>query len=454
MTKVSQKIHDLIDGDLVLDSTKLQNVMIKFEREIKKGLKKATHDESEVKCFVTYVTKLPQGSEIGKFLALDLGGTNFRVLLIILKGEEDYEFKSKIYAIPQGIMLGSGTELFDHIAFCLAEFVREQKVQDEVLPLGFTFSFPCQQNGLTKGLLIKWTKGFNCSDVVNKNVVELLEDAIRKRNDIKILVCAILNDTTGTLMSCAWKYNNCKIGVIIGTGSNACYMEKSCKAEFFDTDDKIRDENVIINTEFGAFGEKGSLDEIRTVYDKHVDENSINAGNQLFEKMISGMYMGELVRLVVVRLAEEKLLFNGKVSEKLNTKYHFYTKYVSEIEADDENVFTMAREVLNELDIHDATDEDCRIVRYCCELISRRAAQLVSSALAVLMLRIGDPNITIGVDGSVYRFHPKFHDLMTETIKKIVPSNYNFKFVLSEDGSGRGAALVAAVASKDLIDKK
>lgn len=92
-------------------------------------------------------------------------------------------------------------------------------------------------------------------------------------------------------MSCAWKYNDCKIGVIIGTGTNACYMEKSCKAEFFETDDKIRDENVIINTEFGAFGEKGSLNEIRTVYDKDVDENSINAGNQLFEKMISGKFI-------------------------------------------------------------------------------------------------------------------------------------------------------------------
>lgn len=34
--------------------------------------------------------------------------------------------------------------------------------------------------------------------------------------DIEIDVCAILNDTTGTLMSCAWKKHNCKIGLIIG----------------------------------------------------------------------------------------------------------------------------------------------------------------------------------------------------------------------------------------------
>lgn len=52
--------------------------------------------------------------EKGKFLALDLGGTNFRVLLIELSGEH-FEMKSKIFAIPQHIMLGSGEQLFDHI---------------------------------------------------------------------------------------------------------------------------------------------------------------------------------------------------------------------------------------------------------------------------------------------------------------------------------------------------
>lgn len=51
----------------------------------------------------------------------------------------------------------------------------------ERLPLGFTFSFPLQQLGLTKGLLVKWTKGFNCSDVVGKDVVQLLKDAIARR---------------------------------------------------------------------------------------------------------------------------------------------------------------------------------------------------------------------------------------------------------------------------------
>lgn len=63
-------------------------------------------------------------TERGKFLALDLGGTNFRVLIIHLKGENEFTMQSKIYAIPQNIMLGSGIQLFDHIAECLSNFMK------------------------------------------------------------------------------------------------------------------------------------------------------------------------------------------------------------------------------------------------------------------------------------------------------------------------------------------
>lgn len=120
-------------------------------------------------------------TEKGHFLALDLGGTNFRVLLITLDGMS-FDMKSKIYAIPQSLMLGTGTQLFDHIAQCLALFVKDLNLQEEVLPLGFTFSFPLSQHGLTKGYLVRWTKGFNCSGVIAEDVVALLEEAIRKRN--------------------------------------------------------------------------------------------------------------------------------------------------------------------------------------------------------------------------------------------------------------------------------
>lgn len=137
---------------------------------------------------------------------------------------------------------------------------------------------------------------------MGKNVVELLTNAIQKRNDVKILICAILNDTTGTLMSCAWKYPNCKIGLIVGTGSNCCYVENAINAELFDKQGKSEDEKVVINTECGAFGDHGSIEEFRNSFDRKIDENSINPQNQLFEKMISGKFKRDFLNILILSI--------------------------------------------------------------------------------------------------------------------------------------------------------
>lgn len=137
--------------DLLLSDAQMDELCMRILHEIKRGLRKETHVAADVKCFVTYVQDLPNGNERGKFLALDLGGTNFRVLLIHLKEANVFHMQSRIYAIPQHIMLGPGKQLFDHIAECLSNFMKEHNVYTERLPLGFTFSFPLTQLGLTKG---------------------------------------------------------------------------------------------------------------------------------------------------------------------------------------------------------------------------------------------------------------------------------------------------------------
>lgn len=58
---------------------------------------------------------------------------------------------------------------------------QEHDVYQEKLPLGFTFSFPLRQLGLTKGILSRWTKGFNCEGVEGEDVVLLLKEAIARR---------------------------------------------------------------------------------------------------------------------------------------------------------------------------------------------------------------------------------------------------------------------------------
>lgn len=51
-----------------------------------------------------------------------------------------------------------------------------------------------------------------------------------------------------------------------------------------------------------------------------------------FEKLISGMYLGEIVRQILLALVEEQVLFCGKSSHKLQNKDIFQTKFLSTIE--------------------------------------------------------------------------------------------------------------------------
>ena len=51
-----------------------------------------------------------------------------------------------------------------------------------------------------------------------------------------------------------------------------------------------------------------------------------------FEKMTSGMYLGEVVRQVLLDLTKKGLLFRGNVTETLKTRGIFETKYLSQIE--------------------------------------------------------------------------------------------------------------------------
>lgn len=113
------------------------------------------------------------------------------------------------------------------------------------------------------------------------------------------------------------------------------------------------------------------------------------------EKMISGMYMGELVRLVIVKFTNAGLLFNGQGSDILYTRGQFFTKYVSEIEADSDGDYSNCRLVLEELGLDHATDEDCANVRFICECVSTRAAHLVSTGIAVLINKMDEPNVTV-----------------------------------------------------------
>ncbi|KAG7476855.1 hypothetical protein MATL_G00087340 [Megalops atlanticus] len=442
---------DQILSEFRLEREELKEVMRRMQREMDRGLRMETHDEASVKMLPTYVRSTPEGSEVGDFLALDLGGTNFRVMLVKVGEDEErgwkVETKHRMYSIPEDAMTGTAEMLFDYIAECISDFLVKHNLKHKKLPLGFTFSFPVRHEDIDKGILLNWTKGFKASGAEGNNVVGLLRDAIKRRGDFEMDVVAMVNDTVATMISCYYEDRSCEVGMIVGTGCNACYMEEMRTVELVEGDEG----RMCVNTEWGAFGDNGELEEFRLEYDRKVDETSLNPGQQLYEKLISGKYMGELVRLVLLKLINENLLFQGEASELLKTRGSFETRFVSQIESDSGdrkqiyNILTTLGVLPSEL--------DCDIVRLACESVSTRAAHMCGAGLAGIINSMREHRnqealkITVGVDGSVYKLHPCFQDKFHNIVRELTP-RCDITFIHSEEGSGRGAALISAVACK------
>uniref|UniRef100_A0A8C6KQM2 hexokinase n=1 Tax=Nothobranchius furzeri TaxID=105023 RepID=A0A8C6KQM2_NOTFU len=424
-----------------LKEEQLQLVKARMRSGLDAGLR--SKSSSTIKMLPSFVYLTPDGTERGKYLALDLGGTNFRALLVRFK-KQTSRLYHKIYTIPLEIMQGTGEELFDHLAQCVCDFLDYMGLKNTRLPAGFTFSFPCEQSAIDTGTLVAWTKGFKATDSEGHDVVSMLREAIKRRNDIDLDIVALINDTVGTMMSCAHEDQRCEIGMIAGTGTNLCYMEELKNIE------KI-EQRMCINTEWGGLGDDGCLDDIITLYDTEVDQNSINQGKQRFEKMTSGMYLGEVVRQVLLDLTRRGLLFKGHVSETLKTPGIFETKYLSQIESD-RLALLQVRSILQQLGLH-GTCHDSIIVKHVCLVVSRRAAQLCGAGMAAVVDKIRENrgldhlDIAVGVDGSLYKLHPHFSQVLKETVRVMAPQ-CDVTFQPSEEGSGKGAALIAAVARR------
>ena len=228
---------DLRVKKLVLNNKQMISIRDTFLQSLKDGLSRNKRKESSIQPYPTYVNKLPNGSESGSYLAIDLGGTNMRVLLVQLQDGQSKQALKKV-PVPQAVMTGTGSDLFGFMADAVKEFVDEQGLQDVELHLGFTFSFPVNQTGIASGTLMRWTKGYVCEDVVGNDVCSMLRTELEKRG-LNVVIDALVNDTTGTLVAAAWKDPNSCIGLIVGTGSNACYVEKTKNLTFLEVKRKL-----------------------------------------------------------------------------------------------------------------------------------------------------------------------------------------------------------------------
>lgn len=90
---------------------------------------------------------------------------------------------------------------------------------------------------------------------------------------------------------------------------------------------------IAINCEWGAFDNEHRVLP-RTDYDRHIDENSPRPGQQTFEKMVAGLYLGEIFRLVLVDLHSnpDVSIFEKQNISLLQVEYSLDASFLAEIE--------------------------------------------------------------------------------------------------------------------------
>jgi hexokinase len=197
---------------------------------------------------------------------------------------------------------------------------------DKAGKIGFCFSYPSEILPSGDGRLIRFSKEVQADGVEGELVGKGLLEAVAAQGRHADKSVVLLNDTVATLLggkaARANRQYGSYIGFILGTGTNTCYIERSAAITKVPSLDQAR--SMIINIESGAYGRapQGTVD-------RELDARTVNPGEHLFEKMISGGYFGDMT-LLTLKKAAASGLFTGACAARIKALSAFATRDANE----------------------------------------------------------------------------------------------------------------------------
>lgn len=439
ITPLPGSILQSLEDQFVIGTRRLLSIAAAFKSQMKEGL---ANRPVSLKMLPSFIGK-PTGLEEGAFLAVDFGGTNVRIMLVVLLGQGQYQItKKKSFPLkdPLGIYDftapdAAGTQMFDYIA----EQIKDFTTCRQNYLLGHTFSFPSHHAGINEACLLYWTKEIRTQNVEGEDINRLLLEALQRNNVENVKPVAILNDTVATMLATSYSDKDCDLGSICGTGHNTCYLEKHTFGH----------ESMIINIESGNFNQLPFL-----IYDELLDKMSVRPGEQRLEKMVGGYYLGEIVRLVVLDLVEKGFLLVGNnTGAQIHRAYSIKAEHVSAMLADQNphlnDIDLWCRDYLG---IDGSSPADRAVMKKISELVVNRAAGLVSATYIGILNHVDEQlasNHTVAVDGSVYEKIPGFSSTVSKILSEMTGENGQLiKLKTAQDASGIGAAVAAAMVQQ------
>jgi hexokinase len=398
-----------------------------FLDEMNEGLR----TKSSLAMLPTYIETekaVPVGEPV---IAIDAGGTNFRVATVRFKSDGQAEVSDlKVYSMP-GIEKTVGR---DDFFATMAGFVKDIVGASE--RIGFCFSYPIEMFPTKDGRVLYFSKEIKAPEVVGQMIGEGLNAAIRMEDSGGDKRIVLLNDTVATLLAgkaaSGGRDYDTYVGFILGTGTNTSYVERNgnvTKAKGLDPA-----KSQIINVESGAFGKAPRGD-----IDKELDASSSGPGVNIFEKMISGAYLGLLCQMTAQKAAQEGL-FSKAAADNIARIDNLTTKDAGSFLAQSDGNNTLAKAVSSEAD----RDTLLSIV----EGVIERAAKLTAINLSSAALKSGkgsDPErpVCIVADGTTFYkltgFRPKVESYLQQYL--VAQKGAHYEIVGADNASLIGAAI-------------
>lgn len=397
MTEVKNKVinflkrHGMDYEDIDID----ENCCI-FLDEMKRGL---AGQDSSLEMIPTYIEineKVPINEPV---IVIDAGGTNFRSATVYFNQKREPVIENlpeKPYPMPGSKGKVSKKEFFQIMAGYIEQII------DASSKIGFCFSYPVEISPNKDGKMIRFSKEIKAPEVIGQMIGQNLISAIRTSGHKGDKHIVILNDTVTALLagicSLSGRTFDSYVGFILGTGTNCCYIENNINI----TKNKNLDpsKSQIINVESGGYAKAP-----RGIVDRQFDETTANPGQQTFEKMISGAYLGPLCLLTIKTAVKENLL-SSVASEQLSSISKLTTEEVNDFlckpKAGDNS---LSAAVVNSRD--DLVNTDVVTLLELIERLVERAAKLTAINLSSAVLKSGkgrDPNkpVCIVAEGTTF----------------------------------------------------
>jgi len=399
----------------------------RFLTEMERGLNGA---ESSLAMIPAYVgTEGVVKPEIS-VAVIDAGGTNLRIGIARFNaaGEIELSHFSK-QPMPGRDRERSAAEFYTVLVDAL------EPLKDEFEQIGFCFSYPATILPNFDGRLLHWTKEVKIPELVGKNIGSGLLAALEEHG-ISGKRIVLLNDTVATLLAGLAEGQNFKassyIGFILGTGTNTAYVERN--KNIGKLAEPLGHGSQVINIESGGFAEFE-----RGPADLQLDERSENPGQHIFEKTISGVYMGPLSLELLQALIPEGI-FSNSGSAALSIMNELSTIHIDNLAAGNgRDTGVLGTEAFS--------NADREIMKTVFAAVVDRAALLTAVNISAAVIKSGagqdaERPVCVNIDGSTYYKTYQLADRVQDHLGKLLaPRGLHIHCIQIEDAPIAGAAI-------------